>query len=170
MEPIIKFLENYWGYTLFGGVSVGTLATFIIVQIKTLTAGRLKDTRFGEALDQIDALTVKYQQSEDEKTELAVRNAYLERVIATTFKATSYIVLASKLSPDDKLSLESDFVKLMEEAKTGGLTVVKTAGTKIVETAKEVFEEQKGTVANIVVDTVTQTKSLLDKYTNKGDV
>ena len=33
METIINFLEQYWGYTLFGGVSLGTMITFVITQI-----------------------------------------------------------------------------------------------------------------------------------------
>ena len=170
MEPIMQFLENYWGYTLFSGVSVGTLVTFIVVQIKTLSAGRLKDTRLGVAVDRIEQLSNKYEQTEEEKTDLAVRNAYLEKVVATMFKSVSYIVVASKLPTEDKLALESEFIRLMEEAKSSGLTVVTAAKTKLVETAKDVFDQEKGTVASIIATTVDQTKTLLDKYTNKGDV
>ena len=36
MNDIINFLEQYWGYTIFGGVTLGAVITNIIVIIKTI--------------------------------------------------------------------------------------------------------------------------------------
>ena len=43
MEEIINFLEQYWGYTLFGGASLGTMVTFVITQIKSLIKDKNKN-------------------------------------------------------------------------------------------------------------------------------
>jgi hypothetical protein len=40
MEQIIQFLEEYWGVSIAGGVTVGTMVTFIIVQVKAILLSR----------------------------------------------------------------------------------------------------------------------------------
>ena len=51
MEQIINFLEEFWGVTIVGGVSVGTLITFVIVQIKSLIKDKHKNTNIDKVLN-----------------------------------------------------------------------------------------------------------------------
>lgn len=183
MESIIKFLEQYWGYTLFGGLSLGTIATFTITQIKSLVANKVKGTIHEEQIntvlnrtDQVcSELNAKLEAGEIEKKELlsviAKQNKqlteqaqYFEKVQATTFQAISYLVMASKLSTDDKIALQEKFVNLGKEKITEYSNIV-------VEETKELKQDIPETVIPDAVETVnstiTETKSLLDKYTTK---
>jgi hypothetical protein len=170
MEPILNFLEQYWGYTLVGGVTIGTVVSGIYLQLKSLGVFKSTNKTVNAVTSQLDLAITKYQQSEAEKTELAKQNAYLEKVIATTFKSISYLSLASKLPTEDKIELQSDFSKLAEEAKSSGLTIVKNVSAELKETTKGVLIETAPVIGNIIVKAVDEGKSLLDKYTSKEGV
>jgi hypothetical protein len=174
MEAIMNFLEAYWGYSLIGGVTIGTVVSGIYLNLKSLGVIKAGDTKTGKIVEQfedkLNIITEKYSQSEEDKQALILENDYLKKVIATTFKAVSYITLASKLPPDDKLALEADFTRLGDEAKATSLAVAKLTGTQFLDAAKTITKQNTESVLDIVATAVTQGKSILDKYTAKGDV
>ena len=117
MEQVIQFLEEYWGVSIAGGVTVGTLLTFIVVQVKSILQFNLVRTQSTNQLSNstqlVKDIAQKYTALELRHQELEAKDRYLEQVNLATFKALSYIVIASKLPIEDKLSLQEEFTKLM---------------------------------------------------------
>ena len=179
MEAIINFLEQYWGYTIFGGLSLGTIVTFIITNIKTLIQNKAKniniDSVVKKANELCEELTNKNtEQSEtikrlsnrlaEQQNEMLERNAYFEKIQEATFQAISYLTMASKLPTEDKIALQNKFAGIIENKaieykevlKDEVLAVKEEVVTKVLPDAKETIKE-----------TVEETKSLLDKYTKE---
>lgn len=180
METIIKFLEEYWGYTLFGGVSLGTIITFIITNIKTLLQNKAKNVDITKIVTKADELCAELtnRTAEQEKQitdlkdrirkqqqDMSDRTAYYEKIQEATFQAISYLTMASKLPTEDKIVIQQKFSSLLSTKTTEYKEVVKDevkaltaeVETKIIPDAKET-----------VLQTVEETKSLLDKYTKEG--
>lgn len=67
MQEIIEFLEQYWGVTIVGGLTVGTLITFVLVQVKTLLSGRNVKNGLTQALDVVGELVTRLNTIEAEK-------------------------------------------------------------------------------------------------------
>lgn len=155
MEGIIIFLEQYWGVTIVGGVTFGMIVTFTVVQLRTFLRDKFKDARINTILDKLEETTTILNTERHAKNQLEARVNYLDKVIATVFKALSYIIVASKLESKDKIELQEDFNKLVSNAPvyepevTGNITEVK-------ETSPEVIDD--------IAKTVSNTASLLDKY------
>lgn len=74
MDNIITFLEQYWGYTLFGGISLGTIVSTTIVLIKTVLKDKHKDTLIDNAVSHAnnlcDELNKRNENYEKEREEL----------------------------------------------------------------------------------------------------
>lgn len=117
MEQVIQFLEEYWGVSIAGGVTVGTLLTFIVVQVRSIlqfNALRLQNTNQASNSSQlVKDIAQKYNALEARHQALEAKDHYLEQVNVATFKALSYIVIASKLPMEDKLALQAEFTKLL---------------------------------------------------------
>ena len=162
MEQVIQFLEEYWGVSIAGGVTVGTLVTFIVVQVKAILQSNLLRTQSNTQLNTSSAIVKdiaqKYSALEQRHKELEAKDRYLEQVNMATFKALSYIVVASKLPIEDKLSLQEDFNKLMavKPAVSEG-----TAGVVPEAPKAEVTQE---VVAQTVETVVKAAGDLLSKY------
>ena len=162
MEQVIQFLEEYWGVSIAGGVTVGTLLTFIVVQVKSILQFNLVRTQSTSQLSNstqlVKDIAQKYSVLEQRHKELEAKDRYLEQVNMATFKALSYIVIASKLPIEDKLSLQEDFNKLMavKPAVSEG-----TAGVVPETTKAEVTQE---VVAQTVQTVVQAAGDLLSKY------
>lgn len=161
MDAIIQFLEQYWGYTLFGGMSLGTLITFAFVQIKVLLGNKKKGFLVESLMSKLDEQIEKNQNLETTNIALVNQSESFQEVQAVTFKAISYLVLASKLPTEEKLALQEDFSKLKDTLIKQQSTVVKTEVKGIVDKS---VEESKELAANVVVETVKQGQSLLEKY------
>lgn len=146
MDNLIEFLSKYWGYTIIGTVSVGTVVANVWAIIKMYIQLKRKTVEHSRTVQ-------KYEDLQDKYNVQLQRNQYMDNVIATTFKAISYITMASKLSTDDKLALQEDFSKLLNTTKA-----------KISPVVKAVTETVTETVVDIVEDTITQTDGLLTKY------
>lgn len=130
MEQIIAFLEKYWGYSLFSGVTIGTIITFIITQIKSIaSSSSFKSTvkkiisdvqdQYSEYAKVIDLVKQKateqlnlYNELIRVRKEQQQANTYYNKVQAAQFKAFSYIIMASKLTEGDKLELLNEFKQL----------------------------------------------------------
>ena len=154
METIINFFEQYWGVTLFGSITVGTLITFIVVQAKSIISNKFKGTQLDTAtikLDQLcNELNNKSKENEHLQNKMNEQSQYFEQVQAATFQAISYLVVASKLPTEDKLALQEKFTNLIKDKK--------------VEYTEMIKEEIVPDVVASVTQTVSESKSLLDKY------
>lgn len=194
MEQIINFLEQYWGYTLVGGVSLGTVITFTITQIKTLIKDKTKNKNIDTMVSKADSLceelnareerreqelkqlTSKLEAQQDEVTkkqlEIAEKEAYFEKVQAATFQAISYLVVASKLPTEDKIALQEKFTTLLNSKAVEYKEVIKdeviAVKDEVVAVKDEVIEKIIPDITTTIAATVEETKSLLDKYTKEG--
>lgn len=180
MEQIINFLEQYWGYTLFGGISLGTIITFIITQIKVLIKDKTQSASLSTAVNKVDILCEELNTREElhrqERAQLEARiesqqnkieekEKYFEEVQAATFKAISYLVIASKLPTEDKIALQEHFASL---AKSKVSEYKEVLQDEVVALQQEIEKRVLPDVVQTVTDTVTTTQSLLDKYTTEG--
>ncbi len=173
MEELIQFLEKYWGVSIVGGVTLGTIITFIYVQIKTLLRDKFKNIQIDRLTDLAKDMVAKANQMEQERNAALKRTEYMEKVQATTFKAISYIVVASKLPTEDKLKLQEDFTKLAKEAKDvkelfvptqPGADTQKQTFENLKEQAEDVVEVVEDIVTDVIENVATGTENLLSKY------
>lgn len=162
MEAIILFLEQYWGVTVVGGVTVGTLITFIILQAKALLAQRAHTVETDQLSKLVENALSAAQQVNLLYTQAQAQRAYSEQVQAATFKAISYIVIASKLPIEDKLALQAEFTRLQENA-----TQLLTPPT-VEPTAPAVLEAVAAPVVEAVKEAATGAVNLLAQYVTKG--
>jgi hypothetical protein len=163
MEQVIQFLEEYWGVSIAGGVTVGTLVTFIVVQIKAILQSNLLRTQSTSQLSNsaqlVKDIAQKYSALEKRHQELEAKDRYLEQVNLATFKALSYIVIASKLPIEDKLSLQEEFTKLMAIKPTA------SEGTADIVPEQLKLEVSQNAVTQTVESVVKAASDLLSKYT-----
>ena len=173
MDAIINFLEQYWGYTLFGGISLGTIATFTITQVKLLLKDKVKNKNLEDSLNAVtklcEELETRTKAKEEENTKLQVelkaKNEYFEKVQAATFQAISYLVIASKLPTEDKIALQEKFTALV---KNKAVEYTETISDEVNALKNEITETIIPDAITTVEDTVAETKSLLDRYTQEG--
>jgi hypothetical protein len=158
MEQIIQFLEEYWGVSVAGGLTVGTLVTFIVVQVKSIILNNAKNAEVTQAIKTFNQLTEKYNQLEQRYIALEEKHQYLEQVNLATFKALSFIVVASKLPSEDKIALQTEFAKL---------TTFAPKPAQPLPLEKLAPAETKDVVAETVQTVVEAASSLLTKYIEK---
>ena len=170
MEQVIEFLEIYWGVSVVGGVTVGGIITFAIVQIGVLRKDKKKNTLIDSALAVAEAAVAKNHNEELKSAQLVVQNEYLQKVIALNFKAIAYLTSGSKLATEDKLELQTDFVLLKEESK---VLVEQLLIDVVVDPAegnslKEVISENSNEAISIAIDVAEKAVGLIGKYTKEG--
>lgn len=166
MEGLINFLEENWGVTIVGGVTVGSLIMFSISAIKMFLRDKIRTREVNavvsdvltKAESAVVSVTDRYNKTEKENRRLRAENEYLQRVVASTFKAISYLTMASKLPTEEKIVLQSEFTALMTPLKE---QIVKDRVEEVVE---EVVEETKQDVTEVVKEVVEKAGNLLDKY------
>ena len=193
MEPILQFFEQYWGYTLFGGVTVGTLVIFVITAAKFIISNvKLKDSNgelqkgnevlkgninslLAKLSDQANKLEEARKETQKVLAEKMAQNEYFNKVQATTFEAISYLLMASKLPAEDKASLMKKFNTLTNTSELQVIEASEKAQDKIdnaivqVNTISNKIDETKEkaeTTISTVVESVEKAQSLLDKYDN----
>lgn len=160
MDKIISFLETYWGYTLVGTVTLGTVVANMGTLLKMYFQNKRKNKEYDTVVDKHNAIAEKYKDLEVKYKEQVQRNEYMDRVVVTVFKAISYITMASKLPTEDKIVLQEDFTKLGASVKANIVSKVKENTGAVVESVIETVDD----VVDIVKDTVSQTDGLLTKY------
>lgn len=187
IEQIIAFLEEYWGYSIVGGVTLGTIITFIVTQIKSLISsstfkktiknltGELK-TQYDEALKLLDVIKEKdvekqalYNELSKARKEQQEANEYYNKVQAAQFKAFSYIIMASKLTEGDKLELLEEFEKLKLAMPVAELPTAGSAPEEIVvevnsfdEALKEA-EAQQDVVKEQLIESAKAVEDVVEK-------
>jgi hypothetical protein len=160
MDKIISFLETYWGYTLVGTVTLGTVVANMGTLLKMYFQNKRKNKEYDAVVDKHNAIEEKYKDLEVKYKEQVQRNEYMDRVVVTVFKAISYITMASKLPTEDKIALQEDFTKLGASVKANIVSKVKENTGAVIESVIETVDD----VVDIVKDTVSQTDGLLTKY------
>ena len=161
MEGLIKFLEENWGVTIVGGVTIGSLIMFGISAIKMFLRDKIKNREVNAIVSDVltrtenavMSITDRYNKTEKENQRLHAENEYLQRVVTSTFKAISYLTMASKLPTEEKIVLQSEFTALLTPLKD-----------RVEEVVVEVVEETKQDVTEVVKDVVEKAGNILDKY------
>lgn len=179
MDQIINFLEQYWGISIFGSVTLGTLITFIITQIKIILKDKVQSAAVTAAVNKADMLCNELEKREEQhkqeralletqltqqQQQIAEKEAYFENVQAATFQAISYLVIASKLPTEDKIALQEKFTTLVKTKQVEYTEILKDEVHAVV---NEVTEKVVPDVFNSVEQTVNETKTLLDRYTKE---
>ena len=163
MESILNFFEQYWGYTLFGSVTIGSLVAFVIAAVKMFLSLRASKKETDEQNTTIASLMSIIKEKDiaqrAKDLELKQQAEYFQQVQAATFKSLSYLIMASKLSTEDKLALTESFNKLTNTTPEQ----VQEAHDQVEEKVQEKVEEAED-IKEVVVTTVEAAKSLLDKY------
>lgn len=182
MEQIIAFLEQYWGYSIVGGITIGTIITFIVTAIKMFISNKSKDSQLGTALKTVSELKEKLENKSEENTKIITamvqeqninkeKEKYFQQVQAVTFKALSYLILASKLPNEEKIALQQQFTDLskikLEEYKSTVSNLIES----ITPTVEQVGAEIKENIVEDAIDTIATAAqsipTLLDKYTKE---
>lgn len=158
MEAIIQFFENYWGYTLFGGVTLGTLITFSVLMIRQLLASSKSKGLF-ESFQKSLTKLMEDGKEVKERARLEIekekeKNAYLEQVIAASFEAISYLTMSSKLPIEEKIRLQNKFNEI----------VVKPA---VKDVKENIVPDTVPEIEEVVTTAVARTKTLLDSFLDK---
>lgn len=189
MENIINFIQTYWGYTLFGSVTLGTLITFTIVLIKTILSNKGKDLSITQLQKLVSTMKTEMEKKTEENNNLisnlqqyqlssSKKDEYMHQIVSTMFKSISFLVMASKLPSEDKEALEQDLQNLKltstEEFKVK-LTQYDEHLTDAIKTGEDQIVE--GVVKDVVVpdaidtvqNTIEKTQTLFDKYLNKEE-
>ena len=163
MEPIINFIEQYWGYTVVGGVTIGTLLTFVGMFIKQfISNGKFKKYTDGILAQYKNAVDIigKAKEETEEVRALMLKEKqekeYMQRVVAASFEAISYLTMASKLSIKEKLELQ-------EKLNT---VVVAPVITELKEMVEEVVVEKQPELVDSLTTSVTKAKTILDQFMN----
>lgn len=154
MESIMNFFEQYWGYTLVGGLTLGTIVTNVFVFIKLIITNKLKnansDAVLNKASELQDKLALKDEQYEkalqdmqetsnkffnelerkqkEFNDKLATNEGKSQQVQAVLFTAVSYIIMGSKLDEPTKLDILQKMNNLLDTPNSN---------TNIVDSVKE---------------------------------
>lgn len=165
MENIIIWLENYWGVTIVGGVTFGTIISFVVVQVMTLSKGKVKDKQILTAMDTVNLLVDKLNAEQASKKvmteEQAAKDAFTQQVIATMFKSITYLAMASKLPVEEKIALKEGFDAVLAE----GAKIMNGEFKQLVDSIKATVVAEVPTAVEIIKQTADGVDSLLEQYT-----
>jgi citrate synthase len=194
----MKFFEQYWGYTLIGGVTLGTLITNVVVFIKLLITNKLKNTESDDVLTKASELQDKlaekdkqYAESlakmEQHQTEyfkelerkqkeynnkLSINELKSQQVQAVLFTAVSYLIMGSKLEEPVKLDILKKMNNLLDTPNTD-TNVTNTVKEELVQAVSNYVTEKVVEPTEVEMETAEQiikntVHTLFDKY-NKGE-
>lgn len=171
MENLILLLEEYWGLTIVGGVTVGSVLTLAIFTVKFFLSMKKTQTDNSVMLKALNLL-LQERQLMVEKSEID------SRVTASIFKSLSYLVVSSKLPMEEKLALNADYVEVKRLVEQASIKTQELAQLKLNELVAQV-QEKVAVVGTTVKATVTDggakaaatisaavdgATSLIDKY------
>jgi len=188
MELIMNFLEQYWGLTICGGITLGGLVTALIGLFKVVKGNNIFKNENGILTSKINQL-IKFASTQEEKLEAlaqenkkliaekVAQNEYFNKVQALTFEGLSYLIMSSKMPSEDKASLMKKFTTLTNTTEQQVYQASERAIDKITNTAISVnntvdkaeqrLDESKSKADDLVQDVVgviEKSQSLLDKY------
>ena len=166
VTSVTTWLEQNWGVTVFGGLTIGGLITTAIVLFKQWMANKVQGTKyegmFNSAVDGITAVKNLYQAEKAKNNELTVQNIFMQQSQAVLMDAIIKMALSSKLDSDDKTSIVANVERLKLMTPQQIVETVKTETTDaVIGITQELNENPAQTVYNITEGVST----LLDKYT-----
>lgn len=164
MEAIYNFLEQYWGYTLFGGVTFGTIITFIVFNLKSYFKGKENNKAIQAALEQISIVIEQRDAETVAKVKAQSQNMYYQKVQAFLFKAITYLAVSSKLPIEEKIALQEGFAQLRDEAIEAFKPLAEEVGQDVI----DVLEENKDEGMAIIEEAAEAAQTLLEKYSQGG--
>jgi hypothetical protein len=171
MENLMEFINQYWGVSLVGGITVGGIITFAIVQVKYLLREHAKNATINALMEGITTVIGQKDKKAldwaEEKSALIAENQYYKASTAVMFKAISYLVAASKLPIEEKLALQADFIHLKDMTLEQLKPVAEDTLTDVKADLKETADEQAPLVTTIITNAVNTATTLLEKYTKK---
>ena len=175
MEQIIALLEEYWGLTIVGGITIGGVITLAVMAVKFFISMRKTQTDNATLTQAVSVLMADRQ--------LSVERAELDsRINASIFKTLSYLTMSSKLPLEEKTALITDYteVKLLMDAsmakakeqaqlKLNAMVAniqgnVAAAGVAIKDEVAKVGEQVTANTATFVSGAVQGVTNLIDKY------
>ena len=170
MEWLINFMQQYWGVSVVGGVTVGGIITFAIVQIKYYRKDAKKNALIDTAVAAVEKSIAVNHASDLEKAQLQAENIYLKKTMTLLFKSTSFLISASKIPTEDKLVLEADFIELKDES----IVLAKTLAIDVVEDIVEggvqkAIDENATPIIVAAVAVADKVVNLIGKYTDRGE-
>lgn len=199
MKELIEFFEQYWGYTLAGGLTLGALVTNIVAFVKSIIATKINNTQCSSVIEKADELQSKLVEKDEQyetalkKYELAQEeyNKELERkqqeymqelktvegrtqqITSVLFTAVSYIIMGSKLDDETKLSVLNQMNGLLsyKEKEQTQEDVQDMLNNAISNyTKEEVKEPEEVKVQEQISEAVQTAQTLFDKYSNNKEV
>lgn len=163
MEPIMNFIEQYWGYSVVGGVTIGTLLTFAGLFIKQFISNnkfkKYTDGILAQYKNAVDIIGKAKEETEEVRALMLKEKQekeYMQRVVTASFEAISYLTMASKLSIKEKLELQEKL----------NAVVVAPVITEVKETVEEVIVEKQPELVDSLTESVTKAKTILDQFMN----
>jgi len=168
MEAIIQFMEAYWGVTLVGGVTVGSVVSFTIAMVYYLRRDKKKNLLLDTAIALAKESVEKSTSADVQQAQLLAQNEYLQKVIAVMFKSVSYLTMSSKLTKDDKIALGEDFSVLKGESRVlVEALVAEVLADQSEKGIKEAVKENASEAIDIAVEVATKAVDLIGKYTKE---
>lgn len=168
LESVIHFIETYWVVSVGGGLTLGTVITFIVVQLKALAKDKLKESKIGTLLGTIETLLKRDEEQAAKLKTAEARAEYLELSIAHVFKNLNYLTMASKLTIEDKLDLQKGLLQIEHFAATHEVDA-KPLTTGVTNAVTEVKAGVDAVAPQVITTVVKQATSLLDKYIQTPD-
>lgn len=171
IDETIAWLQLNWGVTLFGGVSLGTIISTVVLLAKQWVANKAQGTKyetlFNGAMKATDEAIQLYKAEKEKNGKVNLQNLFMQQSQAVLMDAIIKMALSSKLDSDDKAAIVGNLERLKLMAPVEVAETVKDTTTTIITNAQqEITENPTQTVFNVVEGAA----SLLDKYTQKKEV
>lgn len=167
----ITWLEQNWGVTMFGTVSLGAVVTTVWLLVKQWVANKVQGTKyenlFRSSQDQFNKMADLYKAEKEKNAQINVQNIFMQQSQAVLMDAIIKMALSSKLDGDDKVAIVANVerLKLMTPVE-----IVETVKEKTESIVTNVQQELTANPAQTVLNITNSVSSLLDKYTTKKEV
>ena len=169
MDTIINWLEQNWGTAIFGGMSLGTAVTTVIVLVKQWVSNKVQGTKYEtmwNSSQQIIAdLKTAYDNERLKNTETSKEKVFLQASQTVLMDAMIKMAMASKLDVDDKVSIVANVerLKLMTPQE-----IVEDVKEKTETVVTNVTTELEANPVQTIVNLTNSAGTLLDKYSSKN--
>lgn len=169
MDTIINWLEQNWGTAIFGGMSLGTVVTAVIVLVKQWVSNKVQGTKYEtmwNSSQQIIAdLKTAYDNERLKNTDTSKEKVFLQASQTVLMDAMIKMAMASKLDADDKVSIVANVerLKLMTPQE-----IVEDVKEKTETVVTNVTTELEANPVQTIVNLTNSAGTLLDKYSSKN--
>ena len=151
INQLIAWLEQNWGTVIFGTVSLGTVATTLIVLVKQWISNKGQTTKYEVMWDNsqkmISQLKSAYDIEKAKNVDRTKDKIFLQASQTVLMDALIKMALASKLDSDDKASIVANVERLKMMAPTEIVQEAKdNSETILTNVAQEINEDRKSVV------------------------